>query len=110
MKTAYAPITITLSFKNSKGIIKLAALIGCTPDQLANQLLAETIDNFADARSGALEGFLGATYYPDEESGPTRIGPRDADDPSEFQRMRLYRARRRRPSKDATTLNSRPLP
>jgi hypothetical protein len=60
--------SITLTPENSKGIIKLAALIGWTPDELANRLLAETIETFADGFSGSLEGFLGAIYYCDQKA------------------------------------------
>ena len=49
-------------------VTKLAALIGWTPDELANHLLAETLEMFADQNSGALEDFLGGIYYPDSES------------------------------------------
>jgi hypothetical protein len=64
----YPFATITLTPENSKGVAKLAALIGWTPDQLANHLLAETLEEFADAISGSLECFLGAIYYPDRAS------------------------------------------
>jgi hypothetical protein len=53
---------------NSKSITKLATLIDWTPDELANHLLAETLETFADEYSGALEWFLGAIYYPDRPS------------------------------------------
>jgi hypothetical protein len=43
-------------------------LIGWTPDQLANHLLAETLEMLANQNSGALEGFLGVIYYPDRAS------------------------------------------
>jgi hypothetical protein len=38
-------------------------LVGWTPDKLANHLLADTLESFADRNSGSLEGFLGAIYY-----------------------------------------------
>jgi hypothetical protein len=59
---------ITLTPENSTGVTKLAALIDWTPDQLANHLFAETLEEFADGFSGSLEGFLGAIYYPDRAS------------------------------------------
>lgn len=49
-------------------------MIGWTPDELANHLLAETLEMFADRNSGALEGFLGAIYYPDRESARRASG------------------------------------
>ena len=55
--------------ENSKALsAKLAALVGWTPDKLANHLLAVTLESFADRNSGSLEGFLGAIYYPDRAS------------------------------------------
>lgn len=59
---------ITLTPENSKAITKLATLIGWTPEELANHLLAETLEEFANQNSGSLEGFLGAIYYPDRAS------------------------------------------
>ena len=59
--------SVTLTPENAGSIAKLAALTGWSPDQLANHLLTETLENFADAGTGALEGFLGAIYYPDRE-------------------------------------------
>jgi hypothetical protein len=56
--------TITLTPENAQSIAKLAALIGSTPDQLANHLLAETFEEFADKGSGSLKSFLGAIQYP----------------------------------------------
>jgi hypothetical protein len=50
----------TLTPENSKSIVKLAALNGSTPDQLANQPLAETLEEFANQNSGSFGGFLGA--------------------------------------------------
>jgi hypothetical protein len=49
-KIAAKPIvaSITLSLENAESISKLAALIGWTPDKLANRLLAETLEEFAD--------------------------------------------------------------
>ena len=41
MKSASAPATIALTPENSKGVTKLAALIGWTADELAYYLLAE---------------------------------------------------------------------
>jgi hypothetical protein len=32
------------------------------PDKLANHLLVDTLEEFADQDSGSLEGFLGAIY------------------------------------------------
>jgi hypothetical protein len=61
-------VSITLTPENSKGVAKLAALIGCAPDELANHLLTETLETFAEEFSGALEGLLGAIYYPDQAS------------------------------------------
>jgi hypothetical protein len=61
-------VSIALTSRNSKLITKLAALIGWTPDELANHLLAETLEMFADQSSGTLEGFLGAIYYPGRAS------------------------------------------
>ena len=49
-----SPATITLTPENSRGITKLAALIGWTPDELANHLLAETFEMY-DRNSGALD-------------------------------------------------------
>ena len=60
--------TRPLTPENSKSITKLAALIGWTPDELADHLLVETLEMFADGFSGALEGLLGAIYYPDRAS------------------------------------------
>lgn len=60
--------TITLTPENTESIAKIAALIGWTPDELANHLLAETLEEFANRNSGSLEGFLGAIYYPDRAS------------------------------------------
>jgi hypothetical protein len=60
--------SIPLTPKNIESITKLAALIGWTPDELANHLLAETLEELANQNSGSLEGFLGAIYYPDRES------------------------------------------
>jgi hypothetical protein len=71
-----APLTIKLTSETSKGVAKLAALIAWTPDELTNHLLAETIETFADGYSGALEGFLGATSYPDRrkaQRAPDRV-------------------------------------
>jgi hypothetical protein len=39
-------------------------LIGSTPEERANDLLAESLETFVDAYSGTLEGLLGAIYYP----------------------------------------------
>jgi hypothetical protein len=60
--------SIALTPENVESITKLAALIGWTPDKLANHLLTETLEEFADGFSGSLEGFLGAIYYPDRAS------------------------------------------
>jgi hypothetical protein len=78
--------SVTLTPENAGSIAKLAALTGWSPDQLANHLLTETLENFADAGTGALEWFLGAIYYPDGTSaaeenkqkkrGPSFIKPR----------------------------------
>ena len=54
--------TIKLPPENSKGITKLAALSGWTPDELANRPLAEPLEEFADQDSGSPEEFLGAIY------------------------------------------------
>jgi len=61
-------------------VAKLAALIGWTPDQLANHLLAETLEMFADQNSGGLEGFLGAIYLPRPGKRTTRAGSRYPND------------------------------
>jgi hypothetical protein len=63
-----APATITRSPESSKGITKLAALIGWKSGELGDHLLAETLEMFAYGYSGALEEFLGAIYYPDRAS------------------------------------------
>src|ERR1700751_5025712 len=60
--------TCNTSPENSKSITKLAALIGWTPDELANHLLAETLEEFANKNSGSLEELLGAIYNPDRAS------------------------------------------
>jgi hypothetical protein len=56
------PVTISLTPENSKGITKLAALIGCIPERLANEMLAETLKMFADQNSSTLKGFFGTIY------------------------------------------------
>src|SRR5208337_4265792 len=58
-------MTITLSPENAAAVAEFCGLIAWTPEQLANHLLAEALDLFADPRSGSLEGFLGAIDYPD---------------------------------------------
>ena len=62
---ALSSMTITLSPENSASFAEYCALIAWTPEQLANHLLADALDLFADPRSGSLEGFLGSIDYPD---------------------------------------------
>ena len=78
--------SVSLTPENLKSITKLAVLIAWTSDELANHLLAETLEMLADAYSDALEGFLGAIYYPDRASVATRIGLGDTNGPSKFRR------------------------
>jgi hypothetical protein len=59
---------ITLLPKNCEDITELAALIAWSPDELANRLLAETLEEFVNWNAGSLEGFLGAIYYFDWQS------------------------------------------
>ena len=61
------PMTITLTPENSDCLAEHCDLIGWTPDELANHLLADSLDRFADAGSGILERFLGSIDYPDRE-------------------------------------------
>src|SRR5271165_4448362 len=63
-----APMTITLTSENAAAVAEYSKLIGRTPEQLANHLLANPLDLFADPRSGSLEGFLGSIDYPDRET------------------------------------------
>src|SRR5271165_5201420 len=63
-----APMTITLTSENAAAVAEYSKLIGWTPEQLANHLLANPLDLFADPRSGSLEGFLGSIDYPDRET------------------------------------------
>jgi|SRR5580704_8593664 hypothetical protein len=56
---------ITLSPENATRLSKHCELIGWSPEELANHLLAEPLDGFDDPRSGSLEQFLGAIDYPD---------------------------------------------
>ena len=53
-------MTITLTPENSDRLAEHCDLIGWTPDELANHLLADSLDRFADAGSGILERFLGS--------------------------------------------------
>ena len=62
---ALSSMTITLSPENSASFAEYCELIAWTPEQLANHLLADALDLFADPRSGSLEGFLGSIDYPD---------------------------------------------
>jgi hypothetical protein len=62
------PMTITLTPENSDRLAEHCDLIGWTPDELANHLLADSIDRFADAGSGIPERFLGSIDYPDRET------------------------------------------
>jgi hypothetical protein len=48
--------SVTLTPENTESIAKLAALTGGTIDELANRLLAETLEEFADHNAGSLEG------------------------------------------------------
>jgi hypothetical protein len=73
MKSAFTPATTTLTPENSKSVTKLAALVGWTPDELANHLLVETLETFAHENSGALPGSLGAIYYRDRAHNGHRI-------------------------------------
>ena len=57
---------ITLSPENAARLTKHCELIGWSPEELANHLLAEPLDCFDDPRSGSLERFLGAIDYPDQ--------------------------------------------
>lgn len=57
---------ITLTPENAARLAKHSELIGWTPEELANHLLAEPLDCFDDPRSGSLEQFLGAIDYPDQ--------------------------------------------
>ena len=59
---------ITLTPENSARIAKYSRLISWTEADLANCLLTEILELFADSSSGALEGFLGRIYYPDRVS------------------------------------------
>jgi hypothetical protein len=59
-------MTITLTPENSARLAEHCELIGWTPEELANYLLADPLDLFADARNGTLEHFLGAIDYPDQ--------------------------------------------
>ena len=47
---------------------KYSRLISWTEADLANCLLTEILELFADSSSGALEGFLGRIYYADRVS------------------------------------------
>jgi hypothetical protein len=60
--------SVSLTLDNCKSVTRLVALIDWTPDELANHLLAETLEMFANKNSGALEGFLGAIYHLDRAS------------------------------------------
>ncbi len=53
---------ITLTPENSARIAKYSRLISWTEADLANCLLTEILELFADSSSGALEGFLGRIY------------------------------------------------
>jgi|HubBroStandDraft_6_1064221.scaffolds.fasta_scaffold40986_2 hypothetical protein len=59
---------ITLTPENSAKIAKHSQLIGWTETDLANCLLTEMLELFADSSSGAFQGFLGRIYYPDRVS------------------------------------------
>jgi hypothetical protein len=59
---------ITLTPENSDRLAEHCDLIGWTPDELANHLLADSLDWFADSRSAILERFLGSIDYPDSET------------------------------------------
>ena len=61
-------MNITLTPENSARLAEHCELIGWTPDELANHLLADSLDWFADTRSGILERFLGSIDYPDRET------------------------------------------
>ena len=61
-------MNITLTPENSARLAEHCELIGWTPDELANHLLADSLDRFADAGSGILEPFLGSIDYPDRET------------------------------------------
>jgi hypothetical protein len=61
-------MTIHLTSENAARIAEHCELIGWTADELANHLLADSLDWFADARSGVLERFLGSIDYPDRET------------------------------------------
>ena len=52
---------ITLTPENSDRLAEHCDLIGWTPDELANHLLADSLDWFADVRSGIHERFLDST-------------------------------------------------
>jgi hypothetical protein len=65
-------MTIALTPENSGRLSEYANLIGWTPDELANHLLADSLDWFSDARSGILERFLGSIDYPDRETAEVR--------------------------------------
>jgi len=58
-------MTITVTPENAAAIAEYCELIAWTPEQLANHLLADALDLFADPRSGSLERFLGSIDYPD---------------------------------------------
>jgi hypothetical protein len=57
---------ITLTPENEARLAKHSELIGWTPEELANHLLAEPLDCFDDPRSGSLERFLGAIDHLDQ--------------------------------------------
>jgi hypothetical protein len=59
---------ITLTPENADRIAKYSESVGWTEDELANMLLAETLELFAEYGSGSLEGFLGRIYYRDRAS------------------------------------------
>jgi hypothetical protein len=61
-------MTIHLTSENAARIAEHCELIGWTSDELANYLLADSLDWFADAGSSILERFLGSIDYPDRET------------------------------------------
>jgi hypothetical protein len=63
---------ITLTPENTARIAKYSRLIGWTETDLANCLLTEMLELFADSSSGAFAGFLGRIYYPDR-AGAERV-------------------------------------
>jgi hypothetical protein len=58
-------MTITLTSENAARLAQHCELIGWTPEELANHLLSDPLDWFADPGNGSLEGFLGSIDYPD---------------------------------------------